>query len=104
METVDTNRVVVEKPWYFPLRRLFALIKFGGDLEASLVEAASKGDTIYVGELIRAGADIRANKNRALRAAADNGHNNTVAYLLAHGADHRDLPEGSLPREEYHLS
>lgn len=48
---------------------------------------ASVGDYVMVQSLIQKGADIHANNDYALRAAAENGHTDVVKLLLENGAN-----------------
>ena len=57
------------------------------NLEEKLIEAAKTGKTEEVKKLLKAGADIHAERDQALRYAANNDHTETVKLLLERGAD-----------------
>lgn len=64
-----------------------ALLDAGADPDIALFEAASRGFTDLVGELLAMGVDARMCDGLALRMAAIGGHTETVMALLAAGAD-----------------
>lgn len=61
------------------------------DKESALLvaffHAAKSGQTEVVDVLLRAGVDIHAQQDLALRAAAEVGQTEMVCFLLDHGAD-----------------
>ena len=62
----------------------------GADLESALIEAADRGDTGSVSDLLRRGADVDAQDSRrrtALVAAAYGNHVDTARVLVEAGAD-----------------
>ena len=60
-------------------------------LNTAFVLAASKGYNAIMHELLKAGADIHANRDAALVLAAEAGLTETVDYLLLRGADRQNL-------------
>ena len=74
----------------FLLSLMIALPAWGGGINSELMDAARKGDTAVVQELLDAGADVNATDKHggtALMMAAVNGHTDTVQVLLDAGAD-----------------
>ena len=78
-----------------------------------LIEAAQNGNLQQVQELIKNGADVHAQNDRAFMGACWNGHLPVVEYLLAHEANIHAQNEraliyasenGHLPVVEYLLA